>query len=1770
MMRKWIAGTTAAALLLGAPIFPAQQSARAESPFTEDGPVAHWMNRWAVTPETSQAPVIDGVLDEALWSGAAVLDDFRNVYSYEPADGNAAYRIVYDSGYLYIGGSFSLDEMETLSRVELVFSAASAGSLHQVASIPVQPQRTMTTEWFRSVTPQETPQRIDLSGFAHASSVQALAETYSLEAAIPLASLSSETIAPGDEWRMNIIHIHEPNTKPISSWTPIRNARYMDRYGTGTIAYSANVVDQGRLGSLFFGEPAQGSAWQPQQAELLFTGMEQKALVFEQDSPAVTDFDLYWKTPSGDWQQLPPPTVNTNGTETTLAFAYPAPLRDGMYQLRVIAASSVPGDVRQADLMFDREQLIAAGTAALGYERPSGVGSTPVTPAPASSQVLTALNLIPDKVGFRYVGLPERPDLAPDGLYTLSADGQSIIAKSTSTVYPNALYPETQSVTAKNRDGDDVVYPYYEDGQGRKYFISGHLWYLQRARALVQTDTISKTDPLGAARLLYRFAQAYETYVPTSDERWHTLPINITAGPPFNYWGGTWERWNLNDLNNLRPLLRAYERVRQTNALAVLSTELGVDVEQKIVEEMFLPSFDYVFSFPITLANMDKSLWFGLIEAGKALGQPEYIHKAAEWMKDYAEQRFMTDGSWYEVTVSYHNQATDGLADAIAMLQGYSDPPGYVSPRSGVRFDNLDLYDEYPILEKALAFPKQLAYPNGKVVPVQDTWGHSAETPAPDAGAVLLPSAKIARLTSGTGSTQTQLYMQFTPKYGHNHFDPLSLNLFTHGQELLPDLGYSHSKYRYFTVSTLGHNTVTVNSRNMTASGDARDGGKIERFVAEGLFQAMRASQQEAYAETDEYSREPWLVPFPGASGESYTIDLFRVSGGDRHEYTLQGDADRDAVFRTDAPLTYYGERLLPPGVTATEALVSSEGGSAEGHYPGYIYVKDVYKADLTGDRFSVELDTSGSAGKLAGLRITGLLDSGANELYLGRSPSIRTTRMSGPAGDDNDSVSLYDMPKLVLRRDGTDLSSTFVTLLEPYGSGSAPRIEAFDRIVPDQAPDGAAVIRVAYGDTIDWIVSNPRNPQQPIVAGDLSMTGEMGFIRQIDGAVVEMRLVNGTLLQKGGAQLTGAADVTGAVTGTKRIANGDEIDALLTDVAVPTSAAGETVIVTHPDGTVRGYPVADVIHTANGSELVLDGQDPGFTLDGSGGSELNYYPATRWSGSHTLRVGAPSFYAGPPIPDTSPVGAVSGTVYDPYDSPLAGAVVYAAGYAGRQTTSDGSGHFLLTNVPAGAQRIVAKKAGYAQGISETVNVQFGQTASRSVRLAAELPPSLDVTAYAAVGSAVYATVDKTADLYLVPAATAPEPAAIIAAAGTAGTAVYGASAGVPAMLDTAGLATGAYSVYAIDLRGQLSSGSPVRLLVTDRTVVEDNDEDVVYSGSWTPFSNTVYSGGTVKRAQTAGASAAFGFYGSAIRVLGSTSTNNGFADIYIDDVLQATVDTYSATTKYQQLLYESPSLGEGVHTVRIVATGDKRSAANNAYVTLDAVQIVHENQMPFSLEGASAGAMVIGEPAQATSPRNGMLYLVPADTAAKRTAIETAGTSANGRAVAVTADVYGTLDTTGLSAGWYRLYGVSGAGVVSSGSDPLALVAPVPTVLIEDDDSLVRYAGTWRTFTNTAYSGGTVRRAESSGAYAEIPFYGSSVSLIGSLSFNNGQARVYIDGVYQTTVDVYNPTIQYQQTFFTSGPLSPGAHVLRLEAAWTRHASSSGYFVSLDALMGE
>ncbi|MEA2548494.1 MAG: hypothetical protein QOE42_1092 [Chloroflexota bacterium] len=97
---------------------------------------------------------------------------------------------------------------------------------------------------------------------------------------------------------------------------------------------------------------------------------------------------------------------------------------------------------------------------------------------------------------------------------------------------------------------------------------------------------------------------------------------------------------------------------------------------------------------------------------------------------------------------------------------------------------------------------------------------------------------------------------------------------------------------------------------------------------------------------------------------------------------------------------------------------------------------------------------------------------------------------------------------------------------------------------------------------------------------------------------------------------------------------------------------------------------------------------------------------------------------------------------------------------------------------------------------------------------------------------------------------------------------------------------------------------------------------------------------------------------------------------------------------------------------------------------------------------------------------------------------------------------------------------------------------------------SAISWTGTWHGVTSTAASGGSLRYATSSGASAKYQFTGSSIAWVASRGTTRGKAKVYIDGVYATTVNLWASTghsraIVYARSWSTSGAHSIGIVVV-------------------------
>ncbi|MBI5234350.1 MAG: SBBP repeat-containing protein, partial [Deltaproteobacteria bacterium] len=126
----------------------------------------------------------------------------------------------------------------------------------------------------------------------------------------------------------------------------------------------------------------------------------------------------------------------------------------------------------------------------------------------------------------------------------------------------------------------------------------------------------------------------------------------------------------------------------------------------------------------------------------------------------------------------------------------------------------------------------------------------------------------------------------------------------------------------------------------------------------------------------------------------------------------------------------------------------------------------------------------------------------------------------------------------------------------------------------------------------------------------------------------------------------------------------------------------------------------------------------------------------------------------------------------------------------------------------------------------------------------------------------------------------------------------------------------------------------------TAQTWFEENHSSVAYTGTWTNYSCTACSAGAVKYSKQVGAKATFTFTGKGVKWYAAKANLLGKAKVYIDGVLQTTVDLYSSTSKVKQVVYTKTWTSSGSHTIRIDVTGTKNVNSTNTYIDIDAFEI--------------------------------------------------------------------------------------------------------------------------------------------------------------------------------------------------------------------------------------
>lgn len=457
----------------------------------------------------------------------------------------------------------------------------------------------------------------------------------------------------------------------------------------------------------------------------------------------------------------------------------------------------------------------------------------------------------------------------------------------------------------------------------------------------------------GTRKLLLRFASVYPNwlvhvgYCEFADCDPHVAALNITQLPNdeinsgaskpdrrlhTGYWSAGRASGTGMEAGFVRQMLEAYDFTceAQRDGQPIYS-----DAERRQIEHDLILESTVLLVADKAVNNKSVGNATAVALVGMAMGYPEMVRFGLDVFLKTVDGWFLADGGTSE-SWSYACMTLSGINSLGQAFRGYSDPPGY-KDAEGKRLEKLDLYhdtaykrvweamlnglqgdlryppladghaaqtlgadfvelmaDNYPENPQYLALLREMAGPD-----LSRGSAHHAtyfrepglsEKPSPSLTLpdYAFPVLSFGQLRSGETGRDSLLLLSASDWGGHHHLDSLNLYYWQQGKELLSDLGYLWDHpMKPMTTRTFAHNTVMVDGQEQRTTGR---GGKFTLFASGSPLKLMEA-ESSAYQQATLYRRT--VAQVEHAPGRQYVLDVFRVQGGQRHEYVFHGPNDQ-------------------------------------------------------------------------------------------------------------------------------------------------------------------------------------------------------------------------------------------------------------------------------------------------------------------------------------------------------------------------------------------------------------------------------------------------------------------------------------------------------------------------------------------------------------------------------------------------------------------------------------------------------------------------------------------------------------------------------------------------------------------------------------------------------------------------------------------------------------------------------------------------------------
>lgn len=461
-------------------------------------------------------------------------------------------------------------------------------------------------------------------------------------------------------------------------------------------------------------------------------------------------------------------------------------------------------------------------------------------------------------------------------------------------------------------------------------------------------NTVADCDPLFASwhdqMLPLEFKRNVFTYTYEKDTM-NSAAMQVT------YWGAGRFLTSTGGAHYAAELCLAYDlvyRARDRNGRPLWTPELRERVERDLFLEWMIEAEPFLGGKGKAECVNNKSprVYNSMAAVGKCLGITEFADVALRGYEAIRDESFGFDGFSHE-TPTYNDMYLQLLLGVAETLRGFRFPRSYKKQEGRGR---VDLFKDDPKLRLMLraliderrpdgrlltlgdSFHSHIRMPSGSI-PLEigmnrypDDFGdriaklyrHRGSKPTEyavfhldakmfekriDKGAgldlpeIYFPRWMNAMLRHGEGMRATVLSLGSHPPGAHRHYDNLSLFYEDRGRIMLGDHGYlAEAPMQRWVKHTFSHNLVIVDDEQQRFFTGKPRVPEFRMMVMSPKVSVVEAAS-DVYSQCGVFRRLVAMIKGPGA--ETFAVDVYRVRGGDKHDYRIFSEVASSDSGRT-------------------------------------------------------------------------------------------------------------------------------------------------------------------------------------------------------------------------------------------------------------------------------------------------------------------------------------------------------------------------------------------------------------------------------------------------------------------------------------------------------------------------------------------------------------------------------------------------------------------------------------------------------------------------------------------------------------------------------------------------------------------------------------------------------------------------------------------------------------------------------------------------------